>query len=256
MEIDPHVVYGFIIAVITILFICFLTFGLTGLPDISQEQKTFKEKKEYLLNLAPHIVFIVLSFIFLVVAIDMFVFIYLPIEYHDYNIGIIYSIFLYIIVFLFVRNYLINSRYRYNSISEIINRPFLLIIIIFIVASSFLYFNYLTPDIYNCSKRNLVVRLEYLIEVKRQNPFRKNESGQSLLHLASENGNLNVLKLLISKQADVNILDKHKRTPLHYASINGHNDIVNYLISNGATINLTDSENENITSLFREIWFY
>ena len=59
--------------------------------------------------------------------------------------------------------------------------------------------------------------------------------GETVLHVAAENGELSILKMLIRAGADVNrngIL-----TPLVWAALRGHIDIVRELISKGASVN-------------------
>ncbi len=43
----------------------------------------------------------------------------------------------------------------------------------------------------------------------------------NLLHWACDRGNLEVVKLLVERGADVNIQDTDKQTPLHYGEDNG-----------------------------------
>ena len=65
----------------------------------------------------------------------------------------------------------------------------------------------------------------------------QNRNEYSLLHSASEHGDLNLVKKLLQYVADVNCRDPEKQTPLHYASLKGKADIVKFLIENGAEIN-------------------
>ncbi len=53
------------------------------------------------------------------------------------------------------------------------------------------------------------------------------EEGYSALHAAAENGYLDVVKLLISKGADVG--HKTQYTALELAEMAGHSDVVDYL---------------------------
>lgn len=65
---------------------------------------------------------------------------------------------------------------------------------------------------------------------------------------ASKNNDLETLKALIEKGADVNAKDEFcNRTALMYASFNGYLEIVKYLIDKGADINAKDDS--NITAL-------
>ncbi|XP_046554430.1 uncharacterized protein LOC124263769 [Haliotis rubra] len=65
--------------------------------------------------------------------------------------------------------------------------------------------------------------------------------GSTPLHIASERGRLGIVKLLLSR--DFNINEKGPRvaaTPLHYACQGGHMDVVCHLVQNGADINSLD----------------
>ena len=44
------------------------------------------------------------------------------------------------------------------------------------------------------------------------------------------------------KNFQVNIRDKHRRTPLHYAALKGHNVVANLLLEFGADLNAVDVE--------------
>ena len=58
----------------------------------------------------------------------------------------------------------------------------------------------------------------------------------TLLSYASENGQMNVVELLLSKGAEIDVEDKNHCTPLMLAAENGHNDISMHLIHHGADI--------------------
>ena len=60
------------------------------------------------------------------------------------------------------------------------------------------------------------------------------------IHDAALMGNLQKLKLLISKGADVNAGDKYDNTPLHKAAITGQTEAAELLISKGADVNAGD----------------
>lgn len=60
------------------------------------------------------------------------------------------------------------------------------------------------------------------------------------LHVASENGKLDAVKILADKVKDINIGNGDKTTSLMFASKNGHLDVVKFLIEKGANVNLID----------------
>ena len=55
-------------------------------------------------------------------------------------------------------------------------------------------------------------------------------------------GHADVVKVLIQNGADVNAVDKYKRTALHIAVQEGHVDVVKVLIQNGVDVNAVDDE--------------
>ena len=58
--------------------------------------------------------------------------------------------------------------------------------------------------------------------------------GSSPLHKASENGHLEIVKILIQNGAIVNATNKCEYTPLNIAAENGHLEVVKILLINGA----------------------
>jgi ankyrin repeat protein len=67
---------------------------------------------------------------------------------------------------------------------------------------------------------------------------------------ASREGDLEIVKLLIEKRADINAKEEHsKRTPLIEASSNGHFELVKLLLNNGADANAQDKD--GLTALLR-----
>ena len=60
------------------------------------------------------------------------------------------------------------------------------------------------------------------------------------LYHAVNNGNLEIVKLLVENGADVNVKNVVGQTPLHEAARCGYFEIVKYLIDKGADINAYD----------------
>ena len=80
-------------------------------------------------------------------------------------------------------------------------------------------------------KSNKVAAL--LIANPKTNIEGEDRAGENALMLASLNGDTELVKLLISKDAEVN---KKGWAPLHYAAANGHDDIVQLLLDNSAYV--------------------
>ncbi len=64
--------------------------------------------------------------------------------------------------------------------------------------------------------------------------------GQSALSLAAANGDIDIVRLLVSRGADVNAPDPWGGTPIIGASISGYSDNVEFLIANGADVDALD----------------
>ncbi|MDR3096554.1 MAG: ankyrin repeat domain-containing protein [Paraburkholderia sp.] len=73
-----------------------------------------------------------------------------------------------------------------------------------------------------------------LLDNPKTNIAAEDKSGENALMLASLNGDTDLVKLLITKGAEVN---KQGWTPLHYAAANGHDDVAKLLIGYSADVN-------------------
>ncbi|KAI8611602.1 ankyrin repeat-containing domain protein [Chytriomyces sp. MP71] len=65
-------------------------------------------------------------------------------------------------------------------------------------------------------------------------------SGNTALHWACDSGSLDVVRFLVSKNADVNARDGEGLTPLHYAALHERRDLYNLLLENGASEGIAD----------------
>ena len=62
--------------------------------------------------------------------------------------------------------------------------------------------------------------------------------GRTALHLASSEGHLKIISILIANHANPNILDIHGHEPLFDALLNGHQDVAEELISIGSELSV------------------
>eukprot|EP01080_Neovahlkampfia_damariscottae_P002799 gene2799-4207_t len=80
----------------------------------------------------------------------------------------------------------------------------------------------------------------------------KDKSDHTMVHWASYNGHLHVLKYLVEfKGQRVIDIDSKGRTPLHWSAKQGHLDVCKYLILKGAHLNVLDNDDNTPTFLAR-----
>jgi ankyrin repeat protein len=61
------------------------------------------------------------------------------------------------------------------------------------------------------------------------------------IHLASADGNVNIVKLLMSKGVDIKAENDDGRQPIHFSSQYGNDDVICLLSWNGADVNAKDN---------------
>jgi len=81
-----------------------------------------------------------------------------------------------------------------------------------------------------------ISRLEEYLSTHPSSIHEKDEYGLSLLHIAAENGFLDVLSVLIHKGGKINEVDSQGAAPLHYACKEGHTSAASLLLENGASL--------------------
>jgi len=85
-------------------------------------------------------------------------------------------------------------------------------------------------------KKNNEEMINYLISLNADINYIDDKTGKNILIRAIEKNNINLVKLIVKKSANVNFISKHGYTPL-MASINNY-EIIKYLINNKAKVNL------------------
>ncbi|CAG8478483.1 9753_t:CDS:2 [Cetraspora pellucida] len=99
-----------------------------------------------------------------------------------------------------------------------------------------------SDDVFSYAKQGKSSEISGILESGEANVNAKDDQGLSLLHWACDRGHLDVVKLLVEKGADMNVLTTGNETPLHYACISEHLDCARYLYKNGANILLKDED--------------
>jgi len=88
-----------------------------------------------------------------------------------------------------------------------------------------------------------VVRL--LID-RRANVWADDSKGKTALHIASQQGHEYIVRLLLDRGADVSAIDREGKTALHIASQQGYEDIVRLLLDWGADVSAIDREGKTV----------
>ena len=71
----------------------------------------------------------------------------------------------------------------------------------------------------------------------------QDRNGKTPLYVAAEKGHRDVVELLLAYKADVNAKTADDKVPLHDAASNGHDDAVELLLANRADVNAKDKDN-------------
>jgi uncharacterized protein len=92
--------------------------------------------------------------------------------------------------------------------------------------------------------------VKYLVELPNVNIDLQDNDGESALYQAASIGNVEVVKILINANANVESCNKENITPLIIAAYNGHYDVCRVLIDRGyASVNFQDNSNKTALSL-------
>nr|XP_020654695.1 BRCA1-associated RING domain protein 1 [Pogona vitticeps] len=73
---------------------------------------------------------------------------------------------------------------------------------------------------------------------------KRNHKGETLLHIASIEGNLSTVEHLLKSGADPNVQDYAGWTPLHEACNHGHKEVAELLLQHGALLNAPGYQND------------
>ena len=110
-------------------------------------------------------------------------------------------------------------------------------------------------DIFLSARNGNLVRIKYLFkkaEDETQFLTIRDKGGNTLMHLASECGHLNVMEYLMKQGADINRKNHEGNTPLHLAVSNRKRNTVALLLKKGADVNARNNSGES--PLHHSIW--
>ena len=93
------------------------------------------------------------------------------------------------------------------------------------------------------SVKTVSVLLQVNININKSYNYAYDAKGETVLHLTSKKGYVNIVSLLLAVGASVNVKDHTGMTPLHLAAYEGHAIICQLLIDSGADTQLVDKNN-------------
>lgn len=73
-------------------------------------------------------------------------------------------------------------------------------------------------------------------------PHRRDNKGNSAIHIACEYGNTEIINLLLNRGVSINCQNSSGRTPLYVSCMEKHAKCVQFLINAGADVNIPDSD--------------
>jgi ankyrin repeat protein len=85
---------------------------------------------------------------------------------------------------------------------------------------------------------------------------RRDDNGNTPLHIACERGFLDVVEVFTKNNAQLNAIEGQKQTPLHRAAENGHADVVELLLKIGAPVKAMDMFRQTPEMLARSAKHY
>jgi ankyrin repeat protein len=108
-------------------------------------------------------------------------------------------------------------------------------------------------DIYEAIDSGYVERMTQLLEQDPALLNAKNLSGMTPLNHAAYGGYTEIVRKLLSLDADARIGDNENSGPIHNATVGGHNDVIGILLQHGVDINSQD--NNGMTALLFSLSF-
>jgi ankyrin repeat protein len=107
-----------------------------------------------------------------------------------------------------------------------------------------------TSDCFDVCKSGNIDQMKTLLAKNAHSLNKVDENGMSLLMWACDRGNLDMVKFLTERGADVNLQDNDGQTCLHYAVSCEYQEIIQFLIEESKIdLNLVDSDGQKAQDL-------
>jgi ankyrin repeat protein len=95
-------------------------------------------------------------------------------------------------------------------------------------------------ELFQAVKDGKIEKVRTILDMKPDLLEAKKENGMTAIHEAVYAGNLEMVKVLVARNANINAKKEGGYTPLHIAAQKGNNDICMFLVKSKARANLTD----------------
>lgn len=102
------------------------------------------------------------------------------------------------------------------------------------------------PALHLAAENNNPAIVRLLLSEYQQNIHTADNYGTTALHVAAAAGNVATIKVLLTNGANLDGRDAMGRTPLHLATINGHKDVLDVLLQMGASFSLLDDAGNSV----------
>jgi ankyrin repeat protein len=116
-----------------------------------------------------------------------------------------------------------------------------------IILTGMLIFIFVIPvsaaEIHDAASSGDLGKVKALLSTDPKLVNTKDSVGRTPLHRASRGVHLEVIKYLVQKGADINVLDKNGIAAMHSLAARGHGEAIAFLIQKGAKVNIGDSMN-------------
>lgn len=114
----------------------------------------------------------------------------------------------------------------------------------FVVVSTMQDENFVVAALFCAVEEGNYAGLEELFSMSHINPNQSNKHGETAVHIAAGLAQLQILKLLQSKGANLKLSDSHGDSAIYWAARQGHTDVIQYLWENGVSVDCQNKSGE------------
>ncbi|KAH9376960.1 hypothetical protein HPB48_002725 [Haemaphysalis longicornis] len=104
--------------------------------------------------------------------------------------------------------------------------------------------NFVVAALFCAVEEGNLAGLEELFSMSHINPNQSNKHGETAVHIAAGLAQLQILKLLHSKGANLKLSDSHGDSAMYWAARQGHTDVIQYLWENGVSVDCQNKSGE------------